>query len=133
MRSKISTLASTAMPIVSAMPAMPGSVSVACSAVSAPSSRIRFAISAMLAKMPKRPYIAPMNTTTRTTPTMEATSPASTESAPRPAPMLRSSMITSLAGSAPERSSSASREASACVKLPVMMPAPPQIASLMRG
>ena len=54
MRSKIRMLPSTAMPTVRMIPAMPGSVSVACSATIAPISSSRLAISAMQAKTPSR-------------------------------------------------------------------------------
>ncbi len=52
MRSKMSTLASTAMPMVRMMPAMPGMVRVACKAAMAAKSRKRFRASARLASMP---------------------------------------------------------------------------------
>ena len=51
----MSTLASIAMPIVSAMPAMPGSVSVACSIESSAMRKSTFAASAITEKTPKSP------------------------------------------------------------------------------
>ena len=55
------------------------------------------------------------------------------ESAPRLAPTVRSSMTVSLAGSAPERSSTARSFACCTVKLPLICPVPPRIGSRMTG
>jgi len=54
-RSKTSTLASTAMPMVSTIPAMPGSVSVAPTRLSSPKISPTLRTSAILAKSPKSP------------------------------------------------------------------------------
>ena len=54
-RSKISTLASTDMPMVSTMPAMPGRVRVAPSAAMPPISRLRVQRSIPLASIPDQP------------------------------------------------------------------------------
>ena len=54
-------------------------------------------------------------------------------SAPRSAPTVRSSMMVSVAGSAPERSSSACSWVCWVVNWPVMMPLPPQIALCTTG
>ncbi len=53
MRSKMSTFASTAMPTVSAIPAMPGSVSVAPKAASAARISAKSKITASAAKEPE--------------------------------------------------------------------------------
>ena len=65
MRSKISTLASTDMPTVSTMPAIPGSVSAApgISDINA-TIMMTFTNSATFASMPNMRYQTPMNTTT---------------------------------------------------------------------
>ena len=55
MRSNTSTLASTAMPIVSTMPAMPGNVRVACKAESAATINAMFTESATVAATPNNP------------------------------------------------------------------------------
>ncbi|MNC85788.1 hypothetical protein D3C83_14010 [compost metagenome] len=52
MRSLMSTLASIAMPMVSAMPAMPGSVKVACSIDSNATRNSTFAASARIENTP---------------------------------------------------------------------------------
>ncbi len=62
-----------------------------------------------------------------------AISPARTESAPRPGPTVRSSRISSGAGSAPARSKSARSRASCVVKSPVMTPLPPRMGSRITG
>ena len=59
--------------------------------------------------------------------------PDSIESAPRLAPTVRSSITVSLAGSAPERSSTARSLARCTVKLPLICPVPPRIGSRMTG
>src|SRR3990170_1855077 len=68
-----------------------------------------------------------------TTAMMQARLPASIESAPRSAPTVRSSITVSGAGSAPARSSSARSRALSTVKLPLMMPLPPRMASRITG
>ena len=55
MRSLMSTFASTAMPMVSTMPAMPGSVKVEPMSDSTPKMMAMLIISAMLANTPNRP------------------------------------------------------------------------------
>jgi len=55
MRSKMSTLASTAMPMVNTTPAMPGKVNVAPSAAMPPMSRVRVHRSIPLASIPDQP------------------------------------------------------------------------------
>ena len=74
-----------------------------------------------------------MKAATRITPTTPASLPAAMESAPSPAPTVRSSITVSGAGSAPARSSSARSRASATVKVPEMIPEPPMIGSRIRG
>jgi len=59
-RSKISTFASTAIPIESTKPAMPGSVRTACAAESSASSATTYTISATSASRPGRRYITAM-------------------------------------------------------------------------
>ena len=53
--SKIKTFASTAIPIVKTIPAIPGSVKVACSTDNAPTIKTMLKNRAILAKTPKRP------------------------------------------------------------------------------
>ena len=54
-RSKISTFASTAMPIVSTIPAIPGRVRVACKADKAPKIMTILKNRAKFAKIPNKP------------------------------------------------------------------------------
>ena len=70
---------------------------------------------------------------TSAVPTRAATVPEWMASAPRSAPTVLSWMMLSVAGSAPERSSSACSWVCWVVKLPVMMPLPPQIALCTTG
>ena len=51
-RSNINTLASTAIPIVKIIPAIPGRVSVACKRESTPKTITKFSINAISAKKP---------------------------------------------------------------------------------
>ena len=53
--SKINTFASTDIPMVNTIPAIPGSVSVACNALKAPKIKMIFTNNAPTAKIPKRP------------------------------------------------------------------------------
>src|SRR3546814_6382449 len=62
------------MPIVSTMPAIPGSVRVACSSERAASSSTRLTTRAALAMAPSSPYMTVMKITTRTRPSTEARS-----------------------------------------------------------
>ena len=64
---------------------------------------------------------------------MPAISPASTASAPRPGPTVRSSSMSRFAGSAPARSRTARSLADCVVKLPEIWAEPPRIGSLMLG
>ena len=59
--------------------------------------------------------------------------PASIESWPRPGPTVRSSMMFSVAGSAPARSSTARSLALCAVKLPEIWPWPPRMGSRICG
>ena len=55
--SKIKTFASTAIPTVKIIPAMPGKVSVASKIVNIPTNRIKLIIKAMFATKPKILYL----------------------------------------------------------------------------
>ena len=55
MRSLIRTLASTDIPMVRTMPAIPGKVRVACSSDSEAMMKARFTTSAMMANSPNKP------------------------------------------------------------------------------
>ena len=59
---------------------------------------------------------------------IEANTPALIESAPRPAPTVRSSITSNGAGKAPERNNKAKSFADLTSKLPVITPLPPKIA-----
>jgi len=74
-----------------------------------------------------------MKPTTSTNPAASENAPARIASAPSSGPTLRSSTTVSGAGSAPARSSSARSVALAAVKLPLIWPLPPVIASRMTG
>ena len=112
------------MPIVRTMPAMPGSVSVAWMADSAPSISTMFISNAATANTPNKPYETIMYPMTAISPTIDAILPASIESAPRPGPIDRSSSTISGAGNAPARKIKASSFVSATEKLPVIWPEP---------
>ena len=58
------------MPTVSTIPAMPGSVNVACSKDSNATIRIKFAVKAILATAPNTRYQITMNTSTKAKPIM---------------------------------------------------------------
>ena len=64
----MSTLLSTAIPIVSTMPMMPGKVSVALSSDRMPKIIPTLTATAMLAKTPNNPYVTTMKTTTSAAP-----------------------------------------------------------------
>jgi hypothetical protein len=68
MRSLIRTLASTARPIPSTIPAIPGKVNVAPRRLKALKVRITFSMSARSAMRPHPPYRTNMKATTRTKP-----------------------------------------------------------------
>ena len=74
-----------------------------------------------------------MKMMTSTKPTASAMAPARIASAPSSGPTLRSSTTVSGAGSAPARSSTARSVALAAVKLPLIWPRPPVIASRITG
>ena len=127
-RSKTSTLASTAMPIVSTMPAIPGRVRVAPIIDKRPKIKPTLIISAALAKRPKVPYDNAIKINTDTKATMHATFPASILSWPNSGPTVRSSKNSKLAGSDPARNNVASLVLSSTSKFPVIIPDPPVIA-----
>lgn len=126
--SKINTFASTAIPMVRIIPAMPGRVKVAPIKLNAPSIRNRLVKTVTVVNTPNRPYAATINKTTAIRPIMEATMPSRIESEPKPAPTVLSSRTSNGAGKAPERSSKARSLADLTVKLPLIMPLPPKIA-----
>ena len=119
-RSKMRTFASTAMPTVSTMPAIPGRVRVAWSMDSTATMSTRLAARARFATSPKRRYQNAMNPSTRQNPMITERSPWSMLSWPRLGPTVRSSMISMGAASAPARSSSARSRASAVLSSPVI-------------
>ena len=126
-------LASTAIPMVSAIPAMPGNVSVAPSMLINPIRMNRLSTRAISANKPNKPYVAKTNARTKAVPIRQDFLPDSMESVPNPGPTIRSSTTSSGAGKAPERNINASSLADCGVKLPVMMPLPPVMADLISG
>ena len=74
-----------------------------------------------------------MKTITIAAPTYDEILPLAIESAPRPGPTVRSSMMVSGAGSAPARSRMERSLALSTVKLPEICPEPPRIGSRMTG
>ena len=131
--SNMRTLASTAIPVVRTIPAIPGSVRVAPIMERLANIRIRFASRAIAAKHPNSLYRKIMKERTSSKAMIAARLPASTESLPKPGPTVLSSSTSSGAGRAPARKSKASSFASSTEKPPVMTPLPPNIGDCIRG
>ena len=95
-------MASTAIPTVSIIPAIPGKVNVAPKSVNTPINKKRLIISVRLAIIPKNLYLYNINETTKKKPIINDRIPASIESFPRSGPTVLSSMIFKGAGYAPD-------------------------------
>ena len=95
-------MASTAIPTVSIIPAIPGKVNVAPKSVNTPINKKRLIISVRLAIIPKNLYLYNINETTKKKPIINDRIPASIESFPRSGPTVLSSMIFKGAGNAPD-------------------------------
>ena len=117
MRSKISTLASTAIPIESTMPASPGSVSVASSIASPPRVNSTYRPERRDRQHARQPVVADHDQDHSAVPTRPAMMPLRWSRYPRLAPTWRSSTILSGIGSAPAFSVSA-RSCASCSVLP---------------
>ena len=78
--SKIKTFASTAIPTVNIIPAMPGKVRVASKIVKTPIKRNKFIIKAMFVINPNILYFIKINRITKTKPIIKAIMPALIES-----------------------------------------------------
>ena len=126
-------MASTAIPTVKIIPAIPGNVSVASNNVKIPTSRNKLIINAVLAIKPKTLYLNIIKNITRKKPIIRANIPASIESWPKSGPTVRSSIIFNGAGRAPDLKSKARSVADWKVKSPLICPEPPIIASLITG
>ena len=105
--SKIKTLASTAIPTVNIIPAIPGKVSVASNKVKIPTSKNKFMIKARFAMSQKTLYLNNINKITKENPIIRAKTPASIESLPKSGPTVLSSIIFNGAGRAPDLNNSA--------------------------
>ena len=131
--SYIKTLASTAIPTVRIIPAIPGKVKVASNKVKTPSNNNRLKIRVTLAINPNILYLRTMKLITNIKPIMRDKIPALIESCPKSGPTVLSSIIFNGAGKAPDLSSRAKSVADWNVKLPVICPDPPTIGSRMFG
>ena len=105
--SKIRTFASTAIPTVKIIPAIPGKVKVASIIVSKPININRLDIREMLATKPKNLYLISINKITREKPTIKDIIPDLIESFPRSGPTVLSSATIKGVGRAPDLSNSA--------------------------
>ena len=103
--SKIKTLASTAIPTVKMIPAIPGSVSVASTIVRIPINNTKFIISVRSAIIPKRLYLYNMYKMTKRKPIAKDINPALIESSPKSGPTVLSSIMFKGAGRAPDLNS----------------------------
>ena len=131
--SKIKTFASTAIPTVKIIPAIPGKVSVASKIVKTPSSINKFDINDIFAIKPNKRYLNIIKSITKRKPTIKDITPASIESWPKSGPTVLSSTTDNGAGSAPDLRSRAKSVAVWKVKLPEIVPWPPVIESLITG
>ena len=110
--SKIKTFASTAIPTVKIIPAIPGKVNVASKIVRTPINISKLAIKAVLAINPKILYLYSINKITRTKPTIKEVNPDFIESSPKSGPTVLSSTTINGVGKAPDLSSKAKSVAS---------------------
>ena len=100
-------MASTAIPTVSIIPAIPGNVKVASKIVNTPIKRKRLTTKARSAIKPNIRYLKNINKITKIKPIISAIVPASIESFPRSGPTVLSSIIDNGAGRAPDLNSNA--------------------------
>ena len=105
--SKISTFASTAIPTVKIIPAIPGKVRVASNIVKTPTSINKFEIKATLAITPKILYFNIIKIITKINPITREIVPDFIESSPKSGPTVLSSTIFKGVGNAPERNNKA--------------------------
>ena len=105
--SKIKTFASTAIPTVKIIPAIPGNVNVAPNNVNIPTKKNRLASNVTLAIKPNILYLKNIKIITSKKPIINAMTPALIESCPRSGPTVLSSIMFSGAGRAPDLSSKA--------------------------
>ena len=131
--SNINTFASTAIPTVKIIPAIPGRVSVASKRVRKPINIKRLDINEILATRPKKRYLTIIKAITKIKPISKDRTPASIESCPKSGPTVLSSTTDKGAGRAPERKSKARSVAVWKVKFPEIVPWPPVIESLITG
>ena len=131
--SKTRTLASTAIPIVSTMPAIPGIVSVASMRLSNEINKIILNIIAKSAIKPNTLYLIIINNITSTKPILRAFFPALIESSPRLGPTVLSSKTVIGAGNEPALSNTAKSFAVSGEKFPLIFPCPPVMGSRIWG
>ena len=105
--SKIKTFASTAIPTVKIIPAIPGRVRVASNNVKILISNIKLIIRVKFAMIPKILYFNVINPMTNKNPIMSESIPALIESCPKSGPTVLSSIIFNGAGKAPDLKSKA--------------------------
>ena len=126
-------MASTAIPTVKIIPAIPGNVSVASNNVKTPIKIIKFKINVIFVIAPKILYLTNIKSTTKTNPIISAIIPAFIESWPKSGPTVLSSIILRGAGKAPDLKSRARSVADLKVKPPLICPEPVAIVSLITG
>ena len=131
--SNIKTFASTAIPTVNIIPAIPGNVRVAPNKVKIPTKRNKLIINVKFAIKPKILYLIIINIITNMKPIINDKIPAFIESFPKSGPTDLSSIIFSGAGKAPDLNNNAKSVADWKSKFPVIWPEPPTIASLIVG
>jgi len=120
--SKIKTFASTAIPIVNTIPAIPGKVRVACNRLNNAKIKIILQNNAILAKTPKTPYVISIKIITAIKPAILAILPDEIESLPSPGPTDLSSNIIIGAGKAPDLKTNAKSLVSWTLNEPVIWP-----------
>ncbi|CSD52266.1 Uncharacterised protein [Vibrio cholerae] len=120
-RSKISTLVSTAIPTVNTKPAIPGRVNTAPgNKAIRPNKQAMLTNKATFATQPKRRYQSAMKVSVIAIPSAKAAKPLAIFSSPKEAPMVRSSTMVTGAVSEPARNSRASCCASSIEPAPVI-------------
>ena len=126
-------MASTAIPTVKIIPAIPGKVNVASKRVNIPKRINKFIINVTLVINPNIRYFTNIKIITKRKPMANAIIPAFIESCPKSGPTVLSSIIFSGAGNAPDLNNKAKSVADWNVKPPLICPEPLAIVSLITG
>ena len=118
--SNIKTFASTAIPTVKIIPAIPGRVNVASNKVNIPNKINKLIINVKLVIRPKTLYLTNIKIITKRKPIAKAIIPAFIESWPKSGPTVLSSIMFKGAGNAPDLNNNAKSVADWNVKLPLI-------------